>query len=129
MELTDLQKARSLTLLYKDVTSFEVTFRVENTVNRGRNFAFTGLSTVVPTCASPSPPPTSPPPPPPTPPCSAAKQHVEDAHSMLHGRATPPHVTEAPGLRAATGSDWRATLETRSTAARLHTLARSSLTP
>ena len=37
--------------------------------------------------------------------CSAAQQHVEDAHSMLHGRATPPHVTEAPGLRAATGSD------------------------
>ena len=37
--------------------------------------------------------------------CSNAQQHVEDAHSMLHGRATPPHVTEAPGLRAATGSD------------------------
>ena len=77
MELTDLQKARSLTLLYKDVTSFEVTFRVESTVNRGRNFQFTGLSTVVPTCASPSPPPTSPPPPPPLPPPPSPSVKVE----------------------------------------------------
>eukprot|EP00964_Phaeocystis_antarctica_P136245 scaffold100677_cov63-Phaeocystis_antarctica.AAC.2 len=63
-----------------------------------------------------------------TPVCSSAHQHVEDAHSMLHGRATPPHVTGAPRLRAATGSDCRATLEAHSTAARFHTPARSSLT-
>ena len=41
--------------------------------------------------------------------CTSAQQHVEDAHSMLHG-TTPPHAAEAPGLRAATGSDSRATL-------------------